>query len=111
MASITIKEGSGRAQAAISQTQPKIIKDSKVREFISMIKSGGWSNIKRLSQQKALTSYTDPFRVVAKIFTPSLPPPTPDAWGLHNVFHAGPITRIEKPLNMAPLHRTASRSH
>jgi len=97
-----IKEAREEAQAAISKTQEKMIKNSKFVEF--KINDQVWldgANIKRPYASKKLSPRRyGPFRVVAKISHVAYRLQLPNSWGIHNVFHAALLT----PYKETPEH-------
>src|SRR5712672_1410406 len=98
----SIKEAREEAQAAISKTQEKMIKNSKFVEF--KINDQVWldgANIKRPYASKKLSPRRyGPFRVVAKISHVAYRLQLPSTWGIHNVFHAALLT----PYKETPEH-------
>src|SRR5712672_736448 len=100
----SIKEAREEAQAAISKTQEKMIKNSKFIEF--KINDQVWldgANIKRPYASKKLSPRRyGPFRVVAKISHIAYCLQLPNTWGIHNVFHAALLTLYKETPEHGP---------
>src|SRR5712672_1767139 len=99
-----IKEAREEARAAITKTQQKMIKDSAFTEF--KINDQVWldgANIKRPYASKKLSPRRyGPFRVVAKISHVAYHLQLPDAWGIHDVFHAALLTLFKETSEHGP---------
>jgi len=97
-----IKEAQEEAQAAITRTQQKMIKDSAFTKF--KINNQVWldgANIKWPYASKKLSPRRyRPFRVVTKISHVAYRLQLPKAWGIHDVFHATLLT----PYKETPEH-------
>src|SRR5712672_3410425 len=99
-----IKEAREEARAAITKTQQKMIKSSAFTEF--KINDQVWldgANIKRPYASKKLSPRRyGPFRVVAKISHVAYHLQLPDAWGIHDVFHAALLTLFKETPEHGP---------